>query len=318
MTESDVCFTVVIPCFNRSDILRRALESCAAQTYKNFEVIVVDDGSTEDIESVVTGMSESRFKYVRQENGGASSARNNGFSQASGSWIALLDSDDHFLPTKLEVIEREIRLSEADMYFSRASIFRDNNREWTTPESDLADSNVSEFMFCHYQVVPTSTFVIKRSCTKEIRFDESLVVLDDIDFIIRFASLGRTIRMVPDVLVVYDDSESEGRLSRYDHGHILNQWIEDNRQCFTNKSYHGFRATYLSKYLAKKQPLTVLKDIYLGYTKGGVSAKLLLRRSLRAYAPTLYERLVMVFLWLMSKKNKQNTHKSAPKNSNQG
>ena len=157
-------------------------------------------------------------------------------------------------------------------------------------------------MFCHYQVVPTSTFVIKKSCTNEIRFDDSLVVGDDIDFIIRFSGSGRTVRMVPDVLVVYDDSESEGRLSRYEHGHILNQWIEDNRPSFTNKSYHGFRATYLSKYLAKEQPLTVLKDIYLGYRKGGVSAKLLLRRSLRAYAPTVYGRLVMVFLWLMSKK----------------
>jgi glycosyltransferase involved in cell wall biosynthesis len=73
------------------------------QTYKHFEVIVVDDGSTEDLESVVTGMSDSRFKYVRQENGGASSARNNGFSKASGSWIALLDSDDHFLPQSLRL-----------------------------------------------------------------------------------------------------------------------------------------------------------------------------------------------------------------------
>jgi len=235
VTESDVFFSVVIPCFNRSNILRRALESCVEQTYKNFEVIVVDDGSTEDIESVVTGMSDSRFKYVRQENGGASSARNNGFSKASGSWIALLDSDDHFLPKKLEVMEREIRLNEADMYVSRASIFKDNNREWTTPELELGDSDVSEFMFCHYQVVPTSTFVVKTSCTTEIRFDESLVVLDDIDFIIRFASSGRTVQMVPDVLVVYDDSESEGRLSRYDHGHILNKWIEHNRPCFTDK-----------------------------------------------------------------------------------
>ncbi len=302
MTESDVLFTVVIPCFNRSNILRRALESCVMQTYTNFEVIVVDDGSTEDIESVVTGMSDPRFKYVRQENSGASAARNNGFSKARGSYIALLDSDDHFLPTKLEVMEREIRINEADMYVSRASIFKGDNRQWTTPELDLGDSDVSEFMFCHYQVVPTSTFVIKKTCTNEIRFDDSLVVADDLDFIIRFAGSGRTVRMIPDVLVVYDDSESEGRLSRYDHGHILNKWIENNRSSFTNKGYHGFRATYLSKYLAKKQPFTVLKDIYLGYRKGGVSAKLLLRRSLRAYAPTVYGRLVMAFLWLSSKK----------------
>ena len=92
--------SVVVPTFNRSGTLRRALQSIARQTRAPDQIIVVDDGSTDDTRQMVT----SRFPqaiYLHQPNRGVSSARNLGINSASGEWIALLDSDDEWLPGKL-------------------------------------------------------------------------------------------------------------------------------------------------------------------------------------------------------------------------
>jgi glycosyltransferase involved in cell wall biosynthesis len=94
--------SVIIPTYNRARLLREALESLRAQTYEGFEAIVVDDGSTDGTRNVVESFDE-RFEYVYQTNSGRSNARNNALRLARGRYIAFLDSDDLFLPHKLQV-----------------------------------------------------------------------------------------------------------------------------------------------------------------------------------------------------------------------
>jgi len=96
--------SVIIPTYNRAALLDRALESVIQQTYRDWEIVLVDDGSTDDTPSVVAPYARSlgdRLKYVRQPNCGASAARNHGIDIARGRFIAFLDSDDAFAPTKL-------------------------------------------------------------------------------------------------------------------------------------------------------------------------------------------------------------------------
>jgi GT2 family glycosyltransferase len=93
--------SVVIPTFNRAYVLGEAIESVLAQSYPHIEVEVADDGSRDDTERVARSFGP-RVRYVYQENGGVSSARNLGFRHARGEFIALLDSDDRWLPWKLE------------------------------------------------------------------------------------------------------------------------------------------------------------------------------------------------------------------------
>ncbi|MCA1407072.1 glycosyltransferase family 2 protein [Ensifer sp. IC3342] len=94
--------SVILPTFNRTRSLAAAMASVLSQSYENLELIVVDDGSTEDVEGVVRSFCDPRVKYVRRvKNGGAAAARNTGLAEARGNYIAFQDSDDIWLPGKL-------------------------------------------------------------------------------------------------------------------------------------------------------------------------------------------------------------------------
>lgn len=92
--------SVIIPTYNRLEVLPRAIESVLNQTYRNFELIVVDDGSTDGTRQRYED--DPRIIYLLRENGGVSAARNSGIEIATGTYIAFLDSDDEWLPRKLE------------------------------------------------------------------------------------------------------------------------------------------------------------------------------------------------------------------------
>ncbi|KQV33364.1 MULTISPECIES: glycosyltransferase family 2 protein [unclassified Rhizobium] len=94
--------SVILPTYNRTRTLPAAIASVLSQSYTNFELIVVDDASQEDVESLVKGIDDPRIRYIRRPvNGGAAAARNTGLSEARGQFIAFQDSDDLWLPGKL-------------------------------------------------------------------------------------------------------------------------------------------------------------------------------------------------------------------------
>ena len=94
--------SVVIPTYNRAEKVRSAISSVFQQTFTDFEVIVVDDGSSDETQQVLESAFGNRIRYFRQQNQGASVARNRGVEEARGEWIAFLDSDDRWEKTKLE------------------------------------------------------------------------------------------------------------------------------------------------------------------------------------------------------------------------
>ena len=100
-------FSIVIPAYNRAHFLGECLDSVLAQTFADWECLVVDDGSTDGTRDMVAGYvaRDARFRYQWQENGGASAARNTGMALAQGTWIAFLDSDDSYLPSTLQMFQ---------------------------------------------------------------------------------------------------------------------------------------------------------------------------------------------------------------------
>ena len=104
-------FSIILPSFNRSDVINQTIQSVIYQTYENWELIIVDDGSTDNTKKIVDEIknTESRIKYIYQQNEERSSARNNGINNAKGDFICFIDSDDLFDENHLKIINETIR-----------------------------------------------------------------------------------------------------------------------------------------------------------------------------------------------------------------
>jgi glycosyltransferase involved in cell wall biosynthesis len=101
--ESTPQVSVIIPTYNRAQYIEESIRSVLVQSYTDLEVVVVDDGSVDDTEKVVSAIADPRLRYIRQENRGRSNARNHALSLARGKYVAFLDSDDLYLPGKIEL-----------------------------------------------------------------------------------------------------------------------------------------------------------------------------------------------------------------------
>ena len=109
--------SIVIPAYNREKTILRCIDSVLKQTYKNIEIIVVDDGSTDKTQEIILSVKDSRIKYVKLEkNSGAQVARNKGIEFADGKWIAFLDSDDMWEEDKLEIQYEILKKNGFDEY----------------------------------------------------------------------------------------------------------------------------------------------------------------------------------------------------------
>ena len=186
--------SVVVPTYNRAELLRRALAGVLAQSYGNFELLVIDDGSTEDIEGVVQGLNDARLKYLRQPgNRGVAAARNRGLTEAAGSLIAFLDSDDEWTPDKLSgQIET---LQRADprvglVYSGLIEIGSDGVRTtWVPTERGDVWKAMLERNIVHFGA---SGVMIRRDVVDLIGgFDESLPAIEDYDYWTRAARFFR-------------------------------------------------------------------------------------------------------------------------------
>ena len=187
---SDPLVSVIIPTYNRERFIADALTSVVDQTYRNTEIIVVDDGSTDDTEKEVHRFHSSRLHYKFQPNAGVSAALNTGLQMAQGHYIARLDSDDMFLPQKLErQVEKMKQDPDIGMIYTQAYNISNEGRvlgiypqNHQLPEEPLKALRSSLFP-------PSQSILFRSDCLKKIgEFDESLPIAEDYDFCIRMAA----------------------------------------------------------------------------------------------------------------------------------
>jgi len=187
MPEQKPTVSVVIPTFNRAALLREALESVFAQSYADYEVIVVDDGSTDETPRMIEEYGE-RVRYVRQENRGAAEARNHGVSAARGEWIAFLDSDDMWHREKLACCMERARSDPAAAIVFHPMVEIDDAGNRVRGRSKRAcGGRILDALFAHC-FVHTPTVVVKRSVLREVGgFDTELAVCEDYQLWLRIA-----------------------------------------------------------------------------------------------------------------------------------
>ena len=109
MIENTPFFSVILPTYNRSALLKRAIKSVIEQEFEDWELIIVDDGSTDDTGKIVETFHDSRINYVYQENGMVAKARNNGIIKSRGEYICFLDDDDEYLKSHLKILNTNIK-----------------------------------------------------------------------------------------------------------------------------------------------------------------------------------------------------------------
>jgi len=209
-------FSIVIPTYNRSYSIQYAINSVLNQTEKRFEIIVVDDGSTDNTDAVLNDLKkfEQRLHYIKQQNGGASNARNTGIKVAVGSYIAFLDSDDVFLPDHLAQALPLLESANNICTFTQVIVDRGNDVSFLKPNRGPKESeNFSEYLFCNKGFVPTSTLIVPSELAKSVMYDELISYGDDMDFAIRLVAAGANITMLEKPGAIWHDHWSDTRLS---------------------------------------------------------------------------------------------------------
>ncbi len=241
-------FSIVIPVYNRVEVIGKALDSCLKQTYQDFEIIVVDDGSTDALKTRVDNFSDERIHYIHQENSGGSVARNTGICAARGEYIAFLDSDDFFLEDKLLKCYRILKSNDCDCLYSQVYLDRGVGKFWVKPPRAITpDEHMANYLLRDRGWIPTSTLVIKRDLADKVRYRETLVSGDDTDFSIRLYNAGAIFKMVDEPLVICSDFDDPGRVSLARNYFKQLKWTEELKQIAPSKAYYGYRGWHLAK-----------------------------------------------------------------------
>jgi glycosyltransferase involved in cell wall biosynthesis len=196
--------SVVIPTRNRWPFLRRALASVLAQEAVGLEVIVVDDGSTDDTPERLAEVDDGRLTVVRRETGGrVASARNAGLAQTRGEWVAFLDDDDVWAPTKLRVQLGTAAAAGADWVYAAVVVVDEELNVLIPAEPPIPAERIAAELRTHNAVPSGSNAAARRSALLALDgFDERLVLLDDWDMWLRLA-LSYPAAACPEVLVAY-------------------------------------------------------------------------------------------------------------------
>jgi glycosyltransferase involved in cell wall biosynthesis len=182
--------SVIIPTFNRCAFIGAAMESVLAQDYQNLEVLVVDDGSTDDTAFILAAVEDSRLRYVRQDNRGRSHARNVALELATGSYIAFLDSDDLYLPGKLtlQVNYLESHPSVGMVYTSATCIDEAGQPLEYTYRAEASGDVYAQVAFFQPLTITLPTVMIRREVLALVGlFDERMERFEDTDLWRRIA-----------------------------------------------------------------------------------------------------------------------------------
>ncbi|HAO10316.1 MAG TPA: glycosyl transferase, partial [Planktothrix sp. UBA8407] len=214
MLSSSPRVSVIIPTYNGDRYLSQAIDSVLSQTYSNYEIIIVDDGSTDNTYRIVqhyfeTSQDPSLIRYIVQSNQGVAAARNRGIQEARGELIALLDQDDVFLPEKLahQVACFDYNLNVAIVNSGWCLIDQNNNKiSDIEPWHNLPNLTL-ETWITRTPILPSALMFRRESWQQVGGFNSRFNGVDDVDFIWRLALQGYSAIWLPEITVNYRQHE---------------------------------------------------------------------------------------------------------------
>jgi glycosyltransferase involved in cell wall biosynthesis len=260
--------TVIIPCYNSSSTIERAVKSVLAQTYSNLEIILVDDAST-DYELTlqkIKAFGEERIKYIRHDtNKNGSAARNTGIRNSTGKYIALLDADDEWFSGHLEHSFNKVQSEKNDrcIVYCRNLIKTNKYNDLILPAKEIMESEtLGEYLFCNKGYMSTPSLFAPAEVFKDNLFDEKLVRHQDYDLLLRLESKG--IRFLFSehcgVVVHWENNDTEKKGGTWQFSLAF---AKEHKAFFSSKAYSCFLLkNVVYSLFAKKQKLKGLKIFF--------------------------------------------------------
>lgn len=209
--------TVIVPVYNREDKLKETIISIENQNCKDFEILIIDDGSTDDSKIVIESLMKdyNNIKYIYKENGGVSSARNLGIKNVKTKYFSFLDSDDFYKTNFVEKMLNAIRENNADIaacgYEKIKNGKRSKVRNLFIKEDILLNYILGKNNFCTCTFVFNTNFINKNN----IFFDEDLSYGEDITYFIESLSKTNKVVIVKDYLSIIINNDQLSSLSKY-------------------------------------------------------------------------------------------------------
>lgn len=236
--------SVVIPTRNRPELVLRAVRSAVGQTYKNLEIVVVVDGPDRETVETLAHLGEPSVRICELEQSvGAAEARNEGVRRANGEWIAFLDDDDEWLPTK---IEKQVHAAEACgnplAIVTCKIVLRGGGSDSVVPHQLPAPGQpISEYVLgAPRNGFQTSSYFVSRALMLLVPWSKNLKGLQDFDWFLRGTSYpGATLTVVPEPLSIYY-VESVNTITRKLSWLTCYEWGQQNRPLMTPRAYSCF------------------------------------------------------------------------------
>jgi len=195
----NIKISVIIPTYNRGNLIRNSITSVLNQSYKNLEVIIVDDGSTDNTSSEINKIKDDRVRYIKlPENTGGSNARNIGIKNAVGKFISFQDSDDIFYPEKLEKQLKNIINKNSNLDFCKIRVNFNSSYYYFIPnpnqEKSIIKGNMFDELLSNGNFISTQSIIVRKKFIEKYYFDSEMPRLQDYDLILR---------MIPKVKISY-------------------------------------------------------------------------------------------------------------------
>ena len=257
--------SIIIPTYNRANIITKSIESVLNQTYENLELIIVDDGSSDNTEEVVKSINDRRIRYYKmKKNGGTAVARNFGISKAKCKYIFFQDSDDIFRNNKIEIQLKNMIENNSAMDFCKICIHEgDNEILVPTNEDDIKIANEGIVnKLCENNVVSTQAILIKTEIAKKYQFDPNIPNTDDYDLALRVAIDNKVSYTNIPLVDIYRQSDSitysmeklrKSSLSMIKKDYKLSS--EQLKKLYDNLLFHASRNKY-EEYYSEIQQLS--------------------------------------------------------------
>ncbi len=252
--------SVIIPCYNQGRFLSDTLDSVLAQTYENWEAIIVNDGSTDNTSEVADQYcaKDQRFKYIYQPNAGLSAARNTGVSNSNGIYILPLDSDDKIAPRYMELaIEAFMANDKLKVVYCRAALFGIKKGEWKLPKFSIERMLGRNCIFC-------SAFYKREDFDKIGGYNTNMKYgFEDWDFWLSMLEDDKQVYQIDEILFFYRiRKRSMARMLNQEKMAYLRHQIWENHKVLFSNNFFNPLESFEYRNIVEYRPITILLNLF--------------------------------------------------------